>query len=370
MFAKIPVALFGYDLSPSAYKVYCAMSCCTAADGRASVRMGRLAQICNLSRTTVDRCIRELIALELIEKKNQYKTDGTYRACLYQLSRLDGRWIAVPCNSFTMQLPASAFVVYAAMLSFRGKNGRAFPSIRRLSIMVGLACGTICTALKTLILAGLLRKARRWAGKHNLYLVALFEKKAKRKGAPACTTRNAQIIPLSNATFDNSIVVSASLSVKHLDSFCPVFCFIGVCQNLYNKPIPTQLTKQKKELSKPIAESKPIECDSLRALRLARSPAPFFFFVPSKNAAAFSRVWYTNQKRSDCHESAIRRVLNEPRSPGCAIFPGQMQSTARRAAALSFRKPRYAGRMASAPGDGLSQPNKRTAAAPGTAHRG
>ena len=62
MFAKIPVALFGYDLSPSAYKVYCAMSCCTAADGRASVRMGRLAQICNLSRTTVDRCIRELIA--------------------------------------------------------------------------------------------------------------------------------------------------------------------------------------------------------------------------------------------------------------------------------------------------------------------
>lgn len=368
MFAKIPVALFGYDLSPSAYKVYCAISCCTAADGRASVRMGRLAQICNLSRTTVDRCIRELIALELIEKKNQYKTDGTYRACLYQLSRLDGRWIAVPCNSFTMQLPASAFVVYAAMLSFRGKNGRAFPSIRRLGIMVGLACGTICTALKTLILAGLLRKARRWTGKHNLYLVALFEKKAKRTGAPACTTRNAQIIPLSNATFDTFIVSPMLMKVKWQTGLS--FCLIWVCQNLYNKPIPTQLTKQKKELSKPIAESKPIECDSLRALRLARSPAPFFFFVPSKNAAAFCRVWYTNQKRSDCHESAIRRVLNEPRSPGCAIFPGQMQSTARRAAALSFRKPRYAGRMASAPGDGLSQPNKRTAAAPGTAHRG
>ena len=368
MFAKIPVALFGYDLSPSAYKVYCAMSCCTATDGRASVRMGRLAQICNLSRTTVDRCIRELIALELIEKKNQYKTDGTYRACLYQLSRLDGRWIAVPCNSFTMQLPASAFVVYAAMLSFRGKNGRAFPSIRRLSIMVGLACGTVGAALKTLILAGLLRKARRWAGKHNLYLVALFAKKAKRKGAPACTTRNAQIIPLSNATFDTFIVSPMLMKVKWQTGLS--FCLIWVCQNLYNKPIPTQLTKQKKELSKPIAESKPIECDSLRALRLARSPAPFFFFVPSKNAAAFCRVWYTNQKRSDCHESAIRRVLNEPRSPGCAIFPGQMQSTARRAAALSFRKPRYVGRMASAPGDGLSQPNKRTAAAPGTAHRG
>ena len=128
MFAKIPVALFGYKLSPSAYKVYCAMSCCTAADGRASVRMGRLATFCNLSRTTVDRCIRELIALELIEKKNQYKTDGTYRACLYQLSRLDGRWIAVPCNSFTMQLPASAFVVYAAMLSFRERT--AGPSLR------------------------------------------------------------------------------------------------------------------------------------------------------------------------------------------------------------------------------------------------
>lgn len=368
MFAKIPVALFGYDLSPSAYKVYCAMSCCTAADGRASVRMGRLAQICNLSRTTVDRCIRELIALELIEKKNQYKTDGTYRACLYQLSRLAGRWIAVPCNSFTMQLPASAFVVYAAMLSFRGKNGRAFPSIRRLGIMVGLACGTVGAALKTLILAGLLRKARRWAGKHNLYLVALFEKKAKRKGAPACTTRNAQIIPLSNATFDTFIVSPVSMKVKWQTG--QFLCLIWVCQNLYNKPIPTQLTKQKKELSKPIAESKPIECHSLRILRLARPPPPFFFFVPSKNAAAFCRVWYTNQKRSDCHESAIRRVLNEPRSPGCAIFPGQMQSTARRAATLSFRKPRYAGRMASAPGDGLSQPNKRTAAAPGTAHRG
>ena len=149
MFAKISTALFGYNLSASAYKVYCAISCCTSSDGCAVVRMGRLAQICNLSRTTVDRCIRELISLGLIEKNNQYKVDGTYRACLYRLVQLAGRWVAVPCNRFTMQLPASAFMVYAAMLSFRGKQGKAFPSIRYLGAMLGLACGTISTALHT-----------------------------------------------------------------------------------------------------------------------------------------------------------------------------------------------------------------------------
>ena len=248
-------------------------------------------------------------------------------------------------------------MIYAAMLSFRGKNGRAFPSIRRLSAMVGLACGTVSTALKILIATGLLHKARRWAGKHNLYLVALFEKRAKRKGAPACTTQNAQIIPLSNATFDTFIVASAMTGVKCRTRICLGFYLQRVYQNLYNKPLPTLLTKQRKELSIPIAESIPTECAPQK--RTAQAiPSLSFFFVPSKNAVERR---CTKQKKKGGHASAIRWVLNEPQSCYCPSFTVQVQTIVRRPALLSLCKPQFTGRTSSFSRNGwhLNQVNVR-----------
>lgn len=343
MYIKIPAELFQTHLSSSAFKVYCILSSCmNASDRTACIRMSRIAEISNMSRTTVNKAINELLDLELIEKKNQYKADGTYRSNLYRLSSFgSNKWTAVPVNSFVLDLPPAAFMVYAAMLSFRGKNGKAFPSLRHLQNLLGLCCNTITKAINTLISVGLLRKARYWSGKHNLYLVALIKLNKKRKGATA-TNRNAQSPKLSNTTFDNSILAFALSKVKL--SF-GLFCLKRVYHFLYIRPISTLATKQKKELSILIAKSIPIDRGKLTldAFLFAEHPMNFYFVL---------------KKGVNRYEFSIQRISDESRHSTCQIQFGQLRIFTKRFTALPFFERWQLRRMAQTKSHGLSQPNQ------------
>lgn len=246
MYVKLPVAAFELQISAAAIKVYCGLLACANSQGKAVVRQGRLGELCHISRSTVAAAVQELTCAGLCSVENQYKQDGTYRANSYTLAILGGRWIAMPITALVMELPSSAFMVYAAMLSFRGRKGYAFPSLRRIQAMLGLARNTVIRAIRQLCSCGLLRKRSMWAGKHNLYIVVLL-RKTKRMSAPA-GTRNAQ-------THSSLVLPINTISVPLTMLFVKIFPSQRVVQFSYNKPIPTQLLNIRKSYSSNLVAS-------------------------------------------------------------------------------------------------------------------
>ena len=243
MYVKLPIAVFELHLSATALKIYCGLLACADRQGKAVVRQGRLAEICHVTRSTASAAVQELACAGLCSVKHQYKQDGTYRANCCSLALLGGRWVAMPVSSATMELPNSAFAVYAAMLSFRGRTGCAFPSLRRIQAMLALARNTVIRAIRVLCSCGLLRKRPMWAGKHNLYIVVLLQKGAavigaKRMSAPAIT-RSAHNRQTLISTINTISVPFAHVFVK---SFAPPW----VVQFLCNKPLPTLLQNKRK----------------------------------------------------------------------------------------------------------------------------
>lgn len=250
MFIKLPVTVLHFGLAPNALKVYCAITACQNNDSRtAVVRMGKVAQHCNISRTTVASAVAQLEAAGLIERTNQYKQDGTYRSNKYTLAVIIGRWVAVPFSA--LQLPGSVFAVYVALRNCAGKGGRCFPSLSALSEILNLCRNTVIAAIKQLQAAGLVRKATQWFGKHNLY-VLLQGQAGTKKECPA-RKRPSTLTNLLDRTSNNSILAVGGQKVNGRNFlFKNIFAFFSkwVVHFLYNKPIPTlNATKIRRKLT-------------------------------------------------------------------------------------------------------------------------
>lgn len=177
MFVKIPQSILSLQLSPNTLKVYCYLCSCANAEGYATVSANKIAQRCDIARETVRSSASQLEKVGLVQIHRRYKSNGTYRSNGYTLVRPAGRWFALEVSERIFSLPASAFAVYAAFLAFRGRSGRAFPSLTRLSALLGLCRNTIIKAICQLRQAHLVRKLRKWAGKHNLYVLLCGTKK-------------------------------------------------------------------------------------------------------------------------------------------------------------------------------------------------
>ncbi len=276
MYVKLPVAVFELQLSATALKVYCGLLACADHQGKAVVRQGRLAAICHVSRSTAAAAVQELACAGLCSVKHQYKQDGTYRANCCSLALLAGRWVAMPISPAAMELPSSAFSVYAAMLSFRGRTGYAFPSLRRLQIMLGLARNTVIRAIRCLCACGLLRKRPLWAGKHNLYLVIAVAKRMSAPAAPRSAQRNHMLIATIN-----------TISVPFGDSFVKPLVQQRVVHFLCNKPLPT-LVRNKRKSNRTAIIVVSVRKGKHRPGR--KSPGRAFLIDP-QNSLIFHPVW-------------------------------------------------------------------------------
>lgn len=172
MFLKLPNALLEMQLSPNALKVLCALMSAADHENKTIMRTCVIARKCDVAAGTVCTAIKNLEAMGLVRREHIYKEDGTYAANRYTIALpVGGRWFALNLSEQVLQLPASSFSVYAAMLRFRGRNRKAFPSLFQLSSLLGLCKNTLLRAIRCLQASGLLKKMAKWAGKHNLYLI-------------------------------------------------------------------------------------------------------------------------------------------------------------------------------------------------------
>ena len=181
---KVHHQLLAMGLSPNELKVYCYLMSC-ATDGIAIVRAGRIAERCQISRATVQTACTSMAAKGVLSKVNRY-ADGHLVANAYHLSTFTGRFFMLDADAAVFGRSGSVFTTYLALLSHRGRNGKAFPSLRKLAVALRLCRNTIIRAIRQLVSLKLVVKAALRSGKHNLYMVFSLKEKAKEKELP-CT---------------------------------------------------------------------------------------------------------------------------------------------------------------------------------------
>lgn len=175
---RIPNLLLDFPLSPNALKVYVYLLSCADAERTAIVRVSRIAERCHVCANTVRAAVGELGGLGLLEKQNRYNAEHHYIANAYKLACPGGKWFALDTTNNSFALGGSTFMVYLYLLRCRGRNGKAFPSLRRIERAIGVCRAVVVKAIKQLAALGLLIKAALRPGKHNLYTVlrTLFAK--------------------------------------------------------------------------------------------------------------------------------------------------------------------------------------------------
>lgn len=172
MFLKLPNALLEMQLPPNALKVLCVLMSAADHENVTTMRTCVIARKCDVAAGTVCAAIRNLEVMGLVRREHVYKEDGTYAVNRYTITiPQGGRWFSLNLSEQVLRLPASSFAVYAAMLRFRGRSRKAFPSLFQLSSLLGLCKNTLLRAIHCLQSFGFLKKAEKWAGKHNLYLL-------------------------------------------------------------------------------------------------------------------------------------------------------------------------------------------------------
>lgn len=128
-----------------------------------TVKFEQLAQLTHYSSTTVQQAIRELINAGYITKSRNYRYSDTmhrlvFTANTYTWHRRIGGYTLVRKEILDYDLTPSAFANLLFLYRCAGREGRAFPSIRRIAgclKMTQAACldmakSTVCIALKAL----------------------------------------------------------------------------------------------------------------------------------------------------------------------------------------------------------------------------
>lgn len=243
-FIKVSNQIFAYRLTPAALKVYCYLySVADKEDGVAIVRKATIGQRCGIvSLTTVGKALRELQAKALLSARVRHGHDGYYIASEYTLHSPSGRWFRLPLCA--LSLPKSAFSVYAYLCRVADNRSRfAAPSLTALATALHMAKNTVIKAISHLVGEGIIGKARKWAGKHNLYII-----QPQKKGDPHVAARVPQASMI--ALHRHHVVVSVASATEDVKSAAPLFP--RIVQKLYNSPKTLPVTTEKKEKKYPI----------------------------------------------------------------------------------------------------------------------
>lgn len=232
MYLKMPNALLEMRLPPNALKVLTVLMSVVDNENKAVMRTCAIAQKCNVAMGTVCSAIKDLETRGLVRRDHLYKEDGTYAVNSYTVTMpVSRRWFALNLSEQILHLPASSFSVYAALLRFRGRNRKAFPSLFQLSSLLGLCKNTLLRAIRCLQSAGLVQKLEKWSGKHNLYLILGAKKERLVEQKPDARTK--QLDSPSNTFTLTSVLHRVKRAVVHF---------------LKSIPLPTLLHNRKKEL--------------------------------------------------------------------------------------------------------------------------
>lgn len=224
MFIKVPLTVFQFGLSGNELKTYLYLTMIKNPLGMAVVRRETITHRCGMrSMSTVSSALNALESKGLIKRKHRYNDRGYYAASAYEVKQTGSvKWVPLPVECFTFHVSGSALLVYLYLLSCRRKNGRAWPSLRRIEAVTQLARNTICKAIRILEEFGCISKAKLWKGKHNLYKVLTCK---KRETAPCQLGKKPSdkgqlpLVPLTNLSLHH-FFESVKLFGKWWCNFC------------------------------------------------------------------------------------------------------------------------------------------------------
>ena len=128
-----------------------------------TANFAQLAELTSFSTTTVQQAIRELICAGYITKSRNYRYSDAlgrlvFTANTYTWHRRIGGYTLVRKEILDYDLTPSAFANLLFLYRCAGREGRAFPSIRRIAgrlkivqaVCLDMAKSTVCVALKAL----------------------------------------------------------------------------------------------------------------------------------------------------------------------------------------------------------------------------
>lgn len=179
--------LLDFKLSPNAIKLYVYLSSRINDFGVAKARVQTMQAVCQIgSSATIYAAIGKLEEKGLIKKTNTFNKDGQYATNSYFVTELEGPYFTVSCVREILTLPKAAFLLYLYMKKRSRRNGRVWPSIRQMASDLHVCCNTVLAAIHDLVSRKLIRKATKWNGRHNLYVVlGRTEAQAQKSGSAA-----------------------------------------------------------------------------------------------------------------------------------------------------------------------------------------
>lgn len=331
MYLKVYNQVLSLGLSPNELKVYLYLSHCANALGAATVRTRTIQEQCAISSAvTVRAALGAIETKGLVRRTRRFDSQGQSISNKYQLSTLQGRWFALKLDHSPFQLSKAAFAVYLYLCSKADRVGRAFPSLTLISSILTLSRQTVVTAIRNLVEYGFIRKAERWAGKHNLYFlqspaetVAAWIQK-KNTAATLCSPKDC-----SN---NHIYTMSVPLCVMNIKSFNPFFRRSGSLKidpqykypssyNRIRKLNSLYIAKLKRLVGKPCIKIQAnIQANFLKASAVVRRSA---------NALA-KKIMELHRKSTPVHKEAKEnKKRKKQQSPGARGTPRNQSDDSR-----------------------------------------
>ena len=121
-----------------------------------TVSFAALARLCRCSTTTAQKAVKELCAQGYLLKSNRYhygeeQNHLIYTSNRYLWLRREGGYTLVSRDILAYDLTPAAFLTLLYLYRCAGRQGRAFPSLNRISKAgLNMAKSTVCMALKAL----------------------------------------------------------------------------------------------------------------------------------------------------------------------------------------------------------------------------
>lgn len=151
---KIPNAIFNYNLSKSAFRVYVyLLNAFSGYDYVGQVKFSKIAEVCHMSVNTAQAAIKELTLSGIVSKKHTYNwADGKamYNSNKYTVSPLSGKYTLID-NAIVKNIEDNAaFMIYCAISSYANAHRMSFPSYSQLEAITGLSRSTVINKVKLL----------------------------------------------------------------------------------------------------------------------------------------------------------------------------------------------------------------------------
>ena len=170
----VPNAVWEYKLKPIEFMILSYLCCCRShKSDRTEITAGAIASAVHLTEVTVKKYLASLVGKKLITDEERPLAPTFQHAG-------DRKFFTLPNEIFLLNLPSSAFMVYAYLLLIEDrKTHTCHPSYNTIAAVTGLAKNTAMKSISTLLEMGLIavepssyfdKRGMKWTG-NNLYTI-------------------------------------------------------------------------------------------------------------------------------------------------------------------------------------------------------